>query len=332
MAGNLGVTDLSDVFSDIGSTGSTVSIQPGELRRSETNAWEFHAGGQPMPVIFTANVIPYSGAPAVAIVRTPPKGLSTAWVVGVSIGSAYQGGVGKVLVVNGDGVTISAEIEGKTVTGVKRMAHYTPVVNDTCLIDWRGGNAYATGKIGSPPPPPPAPTAQPAPAAPPPPPAPITGTSKFTAQASGTWTTGYNWNSYFGTNVYSGSGYVPPSSGHWFYNGATRGLSDKGTITSVRFYLPARRQAGAYNATAAVKFYRHNHNSKGASVPGLTTGPHTVNVAPGWGGGYISLPASFGTALKAGGGISISGDPYVGFTGISGAANSGHLVITWKKG
>lgn len=327
MAGQLATADLAGVFADIGGAAGSVSVKGGELRRDAADNWYFLSGGQAVAAVFTDQLVPYQGAPVVAILRTPAKGLSTAWVVGITREEPNRGGTGKILVVNGDGVTVSCEVEGKAVTA-KRMAHYTPVVNDTCIVHWVAGQAYAMGKIASPPP---VITAPPAVVAPPRA-APITGTFKAAAQNSGTWTSGYNWNSYFGQNVYSGSGYVPPSSGHWFYNGATKGLADKGTITSVKFYLPARKQAGNYNATAAVKFYRHSTNVKGSGVPVLTTGPHTVNVAPGWGGGYITLPQSFGVALKGGGGISISGDPYVGFTGISGAANSGHLIITWKKG
>lgn len=326
MAGQLGAAGmLADVFADIGGRANAVTIKPGLLLRSEAGDWSFSSGGVTIKAIFGTSLLPISGAPCVAIVLTPPKGLSTAWVLDTTQASPNQGGIGKILVVNGDGVTASVEVEAKTITAT-RVTQYTPAVSDQCLVEWRGSSAYVIAKIGAAPPPPSLP-----PTVAPPKPVITTGTFKAAAQDSGTWTNGYNWNSYFGQNVYSGSGYVPLSSGSWFYSGATRGLADKGTITSVRFYLPARRQAGAYNSTATVHFYRHGSNTRGSTEPSRTVGPYDVNVAAGWGGGYITLPTSFGDALKAGGGISIAGDPYVGFTGISGAGNSGHLIITWKK-
>lgn len=330
MAGELtvnGAAELAGVLAGVGQDAGEVSIRPGEVIRDTAGLWKFYAGGNPIPAIWCLSGVPHQGAPVLAIVRTPKTGLSTAWVIGSTADAPYQGGTGKVLVVNGDGLTCSVLVEEKAIT-CKRLVHYTPAVNDNCLLQWHGGSAYMVGRIGSTPPP--APPPPPPPTAPPPAPTVTTGTSPFSAVASGTWTTGYNWNSYFGTNVYSGSGYVPPSSGHWFYNGATKSLAGK-TITDVKFYLPARRQAGNYNSTATVHFYRHSSNTKGSSVPSVTVGPYNVNVAAHWGGGYIDLPNSFGDALKAGGGITISGDPYVGFTGISGASNSGHLKIAWKK-
>lgn len=328
MAGQLSGADvLAGVIAEVGQQAGGVSVKPGEMLVDSAGNWTFSSGGSPVKAIFVTSAVPYPGAPAVAVVQTPPVGMSTAWVIGMTQEGASQGATGKITVVNGDGLTVQVEVERKLITAT-RLAHYTPAVNDSCLIDYKGGKAYTLGKIGTATIAPPPPTAT----IPPPPPPPQTGTSYFGATDSGTWTSGYNWNSYFGQHCYSGSGYVPPSSGNWLYGGATRGLGDKGTITRVQFYLAARKQAGNYNSAATVHFYRHTSDSKGGAEPSRTHGPHDVSIPAGWGGGYIDLPASFGEALKGGGGISIAGDPYVGFTGLSGAGNSGHLAIDWRKG
>jgi hypothetical protein len=128
--------------------------------------------------------------------------------------------------------------------------------------------------------------------------------------------------------VYSGSGYVPPSEGTWFYNGATKSLASRTTINYVSFYLGPRRQAGLYNNVIATHFYVSSDNYKGGQ-PHLVNGPYSINIAPGWGGGWIGLPASFGTSLKSGGSITIAGDPYIGFTAGSASPSSGALKIGW---
>jgi hypothetical protein len=288
--------------------------------------WRVTVGTSPVQAIWSEHVVPYNGAPCILGMSTPPGGQTTAWVLGVTQSAPLVGSTGKVLVATGGSQTITVEVNGVSQTATI-VGAYAPVVNDTAYLEQRAGTLYAVGKLGA---------AIPIPPVPPttdqtPPPPPIqTGTSDFRAQDSGTYTAAVGgWNSYYGQNVYSGSGYVPPSTGHWFYNGATRGLADKTNIGQVRFYLGARQRAGNYNAAATVHFYRHNNDSRGGN-PGLTAGPHDISIPAGWGGGWVTLPQSFGVALKGGGGISIAGDPYVGFTAGSAQPNSGYLEIDWS--
>lgn len=297
---------------------------PGPLSPSTTpRSWQVSVGTSVISAIATEHVTPTHNAPCLVGMVTQPDGQTTAWVLGVTQQYLTQGATGKVLTVTGGSDTVSVEVHGKTYTATI-VTPYSPAVNDTCLLEQRGGVLYVVGKVGLPAAPPPPP---PPPAAPPPPPQ--TGTSEFRAQDSGTWTQGYNWNGYYGQNVYSGSGYVPPSSGHWFYSNATTALADK-TTGAIRLYLGARQRAGAYNSSATVHFYRHTSASK-AGEPARTHGPHDVVIPAGWGGGWIGLHGSFAEALKGGGGISIVGDPYVGFA--SGAADpaSGTLSVDWSK-
>lgn len=310
------------------SPGPVSEFKAGRIELSGA-AWKVTVGASPIPAIWMEHIIPRHGAPCLLAMSTLPGGQSTAWVLGMTQQDAIPGNAGKVLVAAGGSATITVEVNGVSQTATI-VGPYAPAVNDTAMLEQRAGVLYAVGKVGA--------IVPPAVGVgggtneiPPPPPPVETGTSEFRAQDSGTHTPQVGgWNSYYGANVYSGSGYVPPSTGHWFYNGATRGLADKTNIGEVRFYLGARQRAGNYNAAATVHFYRHNNDSRGGE-PGRTHGPHDVVIPAGWGGGWVTLPQSFGVALKGGGGISIAGDPYVGF--VSGAASSmsGTLSIDWSK-
>lgn len=309
------------------SPGPIAEFKAGRIERSGTT-WRVTMGTSPVQAIWMEHVVPRENAPCLLGLNTLPGGQSTAWVLGMTQQDAMPGNAGIVTVATGGSATITVDVLGVTHTATI-VGPYAPVVNDTCLLERRGGQLYAVGKIGAV-----APfqesNSAPPPQAPPPPPI-TTGTAEFRSQDSGTHTPAVGgWNGYYGQNVYSGSGYVPPSTGHWFYNGATRGLADKTNIGEVRFYLGARQRAGSYNSAATVHFYRHDNDSRGGE-PGRTHGPFDISIPAGWGGGWVALHQSFGVALKGGGGISIAGDPYVGFA--SGAASplSGTLSIDWSK-
>lgn len=301
----------------------TLLLNPPPNTPATTRSWQVSVGTNIIQAIAAEHVTPVHNAPCVVGMVTHPTGQTTAWVLGVTQQSFTEGATGKVLTVPGGSATITVEVNGKSLTATI-VTPYAPVTNDVCLLEQRGGVLYAVGKVGlpaAPPPPPPPPVAPPAP--------PQTGTSEFRTHDSGTWTAGYNWNGHYGQNVYSGSGYVPPSSGHWFYGNATTALADK-NIGALRMYLGPRQRAGAYNSAATVHFYRHTSPGK-AGEPARTHGPHDVSIPAGWGGGWIGLPASFGDALKGGGGISIVGDPYVGFASGAAAPDSGTLSADWSK-
>ena len=308
------------------STLPSTEIRAGTLKLI-SGQWLVTVGTNPIKAIWGEHVTPRHEAPCVVAMISMPGGQSTAWVLAVTQEAPLGSHEGKVLVVPAGSPTITVEANGASRTATI-VGPYSPAINDTVLLEQRGGTLYAVGKVGATTAPAPVIVAD-APTAPPP--QIISGTSDFRASDSGTHTPAVGgWNGYYGQMVYSGSGYVPPSTGHWFYGGATRGLADKTTITKVRFFLGARRQAGAYNNAATVHFYRHNNDNR-AGEPGRTHGPHDISIPPYWGGGWVELPASFGEALKGGGGISIAGDPYVGFASGSMQPDSGTLSIDWSK-
>lgn len=321
MSGDLDVSNFRDVLRGI-SENPTTEIVAGYVTLVN-NAWTVLVRGVALPAIWLGSCRPAEGASCMVAV-THIAGESTAWVLGMTFAAPPPDHEVTVTVVPSGGTTATVTALGVSYTAY-RLSSYAPTVGDKALVTWIDGDPYLLGAITK------AAKEVTKTAPPPPPRAATSGYSTFPIRDSGTFTQGYNWNGYFGQHTYSGSGYVPPSSGNWFYGGATRALADKTTITRVRFYLGSRRRAGAYNSAATVHFYVHNANVRGSGEPARISGPFDKTVAAGWGGGYIDLPVSVGTDLKSGGGISIAGDPYVGFTAGAQQPAAGTLLVNWRK-
>lgn len=163
----------------------------------------------------------------------------------------------------------------------------------------------------------------------------ITGTQRTPASASDTWWAPGGWGSYAtsrngGEDVYSGSYYSGPTTGAWFYGPANTVLAGK-TIKEARFRLPQRLNAGNYNDPATVHLYAHDAQARPGGDVNRVSGPFDVAIGgkapPQW----VVLPASFHAVLVAGGGISISGDPYVGFQSRLKDPDSGKLELDWTN-
>jgi hypothetical protein len=305
--------------------GASVQLRPGQIcYDAAAQSFYVMSGGTRVTAIWNQGIVPYDGANCVLLLATE-SGSSIYFVAFITDAGPTPGPAGTVTAFTAGTSTCTVQVGAATYTA-QRVASYTPAVGDTALLTFAGGNIYATCALSVYTPPPVAIVTTAAPPA-----VKITGTSNIPCQDSATWTDGYNWNSYFGQNTYSGSGYVPRSTAAWFYNGGTNGLADKTNIGAIRFYLAARRNSGAYNSTATVHFYAHNAQSRGAGEPARVAGPYDLNVAAGWGGGWVTLPQSFAAALQAGGGVSLAGDPYVGFTGVGENGNAGALSIDWSK-
>jgi hypothetical protein len=146
----------------------------------------------------------------------------------------------------------------------------------------------------------------------------------------------YGWNTTYGPNVYQGNaatwGGPASNSGSWFYGNAASQLLGA-TITRVAFRLPKRTSGGATSSTVTAHFYLHQSSQKPGGDVARVSGPHNIGIAPGYkGGDWVDLPLAWGPTLVAGGGVSISGDPYMGFVGKSAAdPESGLLQLTWER-
>jgi hypothetical protein len=323
------ISRLVGTFSDMVSQGATVELRSGVVTQSQNPAvgpatWLVSSGGNLVNAIWNNGLTPYNGAPCVLALATVGK-TSIYYVMWITDARPSLSGTGTITAFTAGAATCSVKING-TVYTAQRAAGYTPTVGDVAITLEMNGLLYAIMALTVFTPAP-IPTA-PAVAAPPQQTA--ASNSLVPCQDSGTWTATYGgWNSYYGQNVYSGSGYVPVSTGSWFYNGGTLGLANK-TISAIRFWLPPRRQAGAYNSAATIHLYAHTSVSRGSTEPSRAAGPFDFSVPAGWGGDWITLPLSFAATIQAGGGISIAGDPYAGFTGVGENGSSGALSVDWS--
>jgi len=177
------------------------------------------------------------------------------------------------------------------------------------------------------------PVTTPAPAAPPPPPTVVgNGTLPLVATLSDTWGAG-GWGQWAtsgrgGEDVYTGTWSGVTLTGAWFYGAPRPELAGK-KVTRVQFRLPARIGGAGSAGAVTVHFYAHTSQSRPAGDVARTVGPFDFTVPAGWVGGYIDLPTTFGPVLAAGGGISIAGEPYAGFTSRLKDPEAGKLLIDW---
>ena len=224
--------------------------------------------------------------------------------------------------------TITVTASGKAILATF-LSSYAPTVGDLVRLHWSHGLPTVLGKVGSTPAP-----APPPPATPPPPPPATTGVLGVAAIDSATYSVGYGWNSYYGQNVYQGNGstWGAPSDnrGSWFYgNGA--GQLAGATIDQIEFRVP-KRLGGGVNADQYAHLYLHTSSVRPGGDVGRTAGPSDVLVVYGYqGGNYITLPVGWASQLIAGGGISMTGSPYMGLQGKGGDAASGHLKYYWRR-
>jgi hypothetical protein len=283
-------------------------------------------GGLQQPALWPDTVYAAPGEPVlVGVMRRPdaPAQLVVACRLGKpgpvsAIVSAVPAG--------SDTVTVT---EDSVDYSVNFASDLTLAQGDRVRLMWQGPVGTAVCKVGVTPAaaPPAAPTAAP-------PQARTTGTLPVPAVDSGTFSVGFGWNSRYGQNLHQGNASVwgGPSSNHgaWFY-GANAAQLVGATVTGIRFRVPARTSAGQTSSTVTAHFYLHTSPNKPGGDVARTSGPVNFNVPPGYrGGDWIDLPAEWGATLIAGGGISISGDPYLGLVGRS-DPESGLLQLTWTR-
>lgn len=217
------------------------------------------------------------------------------------------------------------------------LAAYTPTVGDRVRLLWQGRDVTAIGKVG----------VTPAPAGPtgntpagttaPPPPA-ASGTFNAPASDSSTYWAGGGWDSIRpgGGIVTQGTVYGTSNNvtGAWFYGNTMAELAGA-TITRVLFRVPARRAVGNYNNALTLHLYAHTSPARPGGDVTRVSGPADITIPAGWnpepGEGFIDLPTSFAPTLIAGGGVSIAGDPYMGFLGKPSDPASGQLRIEWRR-
>lgn len=215
--------------------------------------------------------------------------------------------------------TVSGTIEA-------RYTGTAPSLGTAVFLDWQATTprvlpgAAATSS---------APTPDPTP--PPRPPTQQSGTLTVTATGSGSWQVGGDW-AYQGTSViqyrYGGA---RENRGAWFYGSRPTQLRGR-TVTALRIRLGARLRVGSYNSALPLHVYlTANANRPGGDVNRIS-GPADITLAPNAGAGWHSLPTSFGQALvDNGGGIGVTGSPYMGVNGVGADPASGQLQLDWTR-
>jgi hypothetical protein len=236
-------------------------------------------------------------------------------------------GTGSILSVGVTTVVVSGD-DGRVYTTDRFVgSSYAP--GDPVLLLWDATDIpTVVGEIPTVAPPPPV-QPPPAPAVP----KPVYGTAKAAAGKTNTWWGPGGWGSWAGSTsggeqIYSGSYGAGPVTGSWFYGAAFTNLGSR-EITEIRFRLPARLNIGG-SGSATVHIYGHTSKYQPAGDVSRTVGPVDVTVSQSQGAHWITLPLSFADLLKAGGGISIAGDPYTGFAGRLKDPQSGRIEMDWK--
>ena len=308
------------------------AIPPASTRRVYGTAyhdgarWWANVEGNLIDALWLDPIQPMQDGPIVVDITNNGTGQSSALVLGgytdqprPSTGTVLAVGVSEIVFGVEDGQTYTTD---RVIGAVSGYALQDPV-----YLDWAAGLPTILGKpttitITPEAPPPVAPA-----------PAPVRGVAKANAVKTNTWWAPGGWGSYAqsqygGEQLYSGTWSGLTVTGSWFYGNSPLASLGSREVTAVRFWLPARQNVGN-PATATVHLYAHTSRTQPGSDVSRTVGPHDVTVSLNRQPGWITLPLSFAAVLKAGGGISIAGDPYVAFNGRLRDPLSGRIEMDW---
>lgn len=307
------------------------AIPGGNTRRTygvayhDGSKWWANVSGSLLDARWNAAVRPQQGLNIVVDITNDGQGQSTAWVVGAYVDQPRPGtGTVQDVLPAGPAIVIVFEAEdGVTYQTDQFIGTYN--LGDPIYLSWDADKATIIGKIGA---------LAPPPADTPPPPPPTQSTSgevsiaptasdTFGVGGWGRWATSQNG----GEDVYTGTWGGYTLTGSWFYGAPRPELQGK-TITRIQFKVPARLNVGA-SGDAMIHFYAHDSTARPGGDVNRIVGPHDVNVPQGFGGGFTDLPLTFAPALVAGGGVSISGNPYAGFQSRLDNPSYGQLLIEW---
>jgi hypothetical protein len=284
---------------------------------SQPAAWPSGVYAAPGEPVFVAQLVkPDAPSQNVVLGRVGADGPREATVTTVPGGS--------------DTITVTANSVAYTATF---LAAYTPTVGDRVRLLWQGPNVTAVGKVGVTP----APVIAGSGTAPPPPPVGV-GTFNAPALDSATYWAGGGWDSIrpYGGIVEQGTVYGTSNvvTGSWFYGNTMAELAGA-TITRAQFRVPQRRTVGDYNSALTLHLYAHTSPTRPGGDVTRVGSPFDVTIPAGWnpapGDGFIDIPTTTAPTLIAGGGISISGDPYMGFVGKPSDSASGQLRLDWRR-
>lgn len=244
------------------------------------------------------------------------------------IGRIGRPGATEGTVVSADGAT--ALVQAGAVQAPAAYSGITLAPGDTVRLLWQGRVVTVVAKLTAyvaPPVTAPGTTA--------PPPASTTGELPVFATDSATWVPSNGvWNAHAGgrQNVYQGTYGSATTYGAWFYNGATKQLTGATISGQVKLRIPRRLSVGDNNSDATIHVYVHTSDNRPGGDVSRVAGPYDFTIPANYQGGWVYLPAEVGAQLAAsGGGISIAGNPYMGFVGKAEDPASGQLIIPWMR-
>jgi hypothetical protein len=307
----------------------TVAAIPAETTRRtygtahwDGTRWYAKIGTSLLDARWLDPIQPVQGGKIVIDLTRDEFGQSTALVIGgytdqprPSTGTVLSVGVTDVVFTGEDGTVYSTD---------RFIGSYS--FGDLVFFVWAAGKPVIVGEVPS--------IVTVHPAADPVPPGTVSGETALISTASDTWSIN-GWGAWAGSigggeKVYSGTQGLTVT-GAWFYGTPRTELAGK-TITRIQFNVPPRLPAvGSYNSPVTIHLYAHNSQSRPGGDVSRVVGPHDVVISPGSGGGLIDLPLTFAAALVAGGGISIAGNPYVGFASRLDNPENGKLILNWSS-
>lgn len=289
--------------------------------------WWANMGGNLIDARWLDPIQPLQGGKIVVDITKDDRGAATALVIG-GYTDQPRPSTGSVVEVIPAGVSTQIKITGAD--GVEYVTDrfigdLSP--GDPVYLTWDAAQPTIIGKVQAIAAPPPA-AAAPPPAAVPP------GEETLIATASDTWWGPGGWGSYATSrngeeDVYSGTWGANTVTGAWFY-GAPRPVLQGKNITRIRVRLPYRRPEAGVSGAITVHLYAHTNGARPGGDVNRVTGPFDIPIPQGFQGGDFDLPLTFAPAIVAGGGISIAGNPYVGFHSRLKDANSGRLILNWS--
>lgn len=284
--------------------------------------------GVPQPASWPSGVYASPGDPLFIAQLVRPDAPAQCVVLGRAGVDGPREGTVTTVPGGSDTITVTAEAKDYTATF---LAAYTPTVGDRVRLFWQGRDVTVMGKVGVTPSAG-VPVGQPLA----PPPALSSGTFNAPATDSATlWAPG-GWDSWAGGggNIHQGTWYGSTVTGAWFYGNTMAELAGA-TITRILFRVPARRSVGSFNSPGTIHLHAHTSPARPGGDVVRVAGPTDVPIPAGWAPapdeGWVDLPTSYAPTLINGGGISIAGDPYMGFLGKPSDPASGQLRLDWYR-
>lgn len=119
--------------------------------------------------------------------------------------------------------------------------------------------------------------------------------------------------------------------GSYFY-GSQASQAAGATLDAVRFRAGPRLEIGSNNSALTLHVYVHTSSVRPAGDVTRTFGPYDFTLAAHFTGGWVgTLPSACYPTIAAGGGISITGGPYLGLGGLDVDPASGQLDADWHR-